>query len=123
MLKEIISFSIVGSVLVTAPAFFSSPAVFTESSFISAPEDQSPQELAEESVGDYVHKKFGQEVQYKPYNFGDVFRLQTNEHRQLQELKELRDLLPGMREHYGNKLDSVVNHYDTLIAQKQREIA
>jgi len=84
--------------------------------------DQSPQVMAEDNVEAYVKQKFGTGVTYKIYNFGQLFRLKKPEQKQLDELKELRALVPGMKDHYGNKKDSVMAHYDTLIAQKEREI-
>lgn len=85
-------------------------------------QEKSPQVMAEDNVEEYVRNKFGTGVTYKIYNFGQVFRLKKAEHKQLDELKELRALVPGMGDHYGNKKDSVLRHYDTLIAQKEREI-
>lgn len=85
-------------------------------------DDQSPQYQAEDNVEAYVKKKFGDAV-YKAYNFGQVYRLKSAELRQLDELKELRGLVPGMQDNYGAKTDSVLHYYDTLIARKEREIA
>lgn len=85
-------------------------------------EDLSPQETAQNHVQEYVKSKFGADVQYKVYNFGELFRLKKPEQKELDQLKELRALVPGMKEHYGAKTDSVLKSYDTLIASKQREI-
>lgn len=84
--------------------------------------DQSPQIMAEDNIEAYVRQKFGTGVAYKIYNFGQIYRLKQPEQRQLDELRELRALVPGMKDHYGSKTDSVLRYYDTLIAQKQREI-
>jgi hypothetical protein len=85
-------------------------------------EDLSPQDRAEKNVETYVTTKFGAERAYKMYNFGQLYRLKKPEQKQLDELKELRALVPGMKDNYGNRIDSVIASYDTLIAQKEREI-
>lgn len=84
--------------------------------------EESPQIIAEDNVEAYVKNKFGAETAYKIYNFGQLFRLKKNEQKQLDDLKELRALVPSMQENYGSKTDSVLHHYDTLIARKEREI-
>lgn len=84
--------------------------------------EPSPQERAQNNVEEYIKKKFGTSLTYKNYNFGELFRIKKAEQKQLDELVELRNLVPEMKNHYGNKTDSVLAHYDTLIAQKQREI-
>ena len=85
-------------------------------------DELSPDEQAKANVEAYVRKRFGDEVQYKLYNFGQLYRLKKTEQKQLDELIELRALVPGMKDHYGNKIDSVLQSYDTLIAKKHREI-
>lgn len=84
--------------------------------------DSSPQVKAEENVKAYILKKFGTEAQYKSYNFGQVFRLKKQEQRELDQLLELKALVPGMKDHYGNKTDSVLKTYDSLILAKENEI-
>lgn len=80
------------------------------------------QEKAELSVKAYLKKTFDSLGTYEPYGFGVVNEIIPDQVTQLEELKSMKKLLPGMKDHYGNKLDSVMLAYDTLIAQKNREI-
>lgn len=89
----------------------------------SLPYDHDAQVLAERNVESYIRKKFGKEIAYKSYNFGHIYRLKKQEQKELDELIQSRKLLPEMKNHYGNKLDSVIRHYDTLIAVKKRSMA
>lgn len=114
-------FMIQGCFLVSDEAHDEMRAANTET-VEPTPQDQSPQVLAEDNVEAYVKQKFGTGVTYKIYNFGQLFRLKKPEQQELDGLRELRALVPGMKDHYGNKQDSVLRHYDTLIAQKEREI-
>lgn len=82
----------------------------------------SNQEKAELSVKAYLKKTFDSLGTYEPYGFGAVSEIIPDQVIQLEELKSMKKLLPGMKDHYGNKLDSVMLAYDTLITQKDREI-
>jgi hypothetical protein len=90
--------------------------------FLLPDEDLSPQEQAEKNVEAYIRTKFGADASYKLYNFGQVYRLKKAEQKELDDLKELRELVPGMKDHYGKKTDSILVSYDSLIAKKQRDI-
>ncbi|HLP13557.1 MAG TPA: hypothetical protein VK177_16595 [Flavobacteriales bacterium] len=114
MIKTIVCISFIGAMLLTS---FSSPSV------VIKPDDRNPKTIAEENVEAYVRKKFGADASYKLYNFGNLFKLKKQEVKELDELIELRKLVPSMKDHYGAKTDSVAAAYDTLIAQKQRAIA
>ena len=85
-------------------------------------DNYSNQEKAELSVKAYLKKTFDSLGTYEPYGFGVVNEIIPDQVTQLEELKSMKKLLPGMKDHYGNKLDSVMLAYDTLIAQKDREI-
>jgi len=85
-------------------------------------EGYSNQEKAELSVKSYLKKTFDSLGTYEPYGFGVVKEIIPDQVTQLEELKYMKKLLPGMKDNYGNKLDSVIIAYDTLIAQKEREI-
>ena len=82
----------------------------------------SNQEKAELSVKAYLKKTFDSLGTYTPYGFGVVNEIIPDQVTQLEELKSMKKLLPGMKDNYGNKIDSVTAAYDTLIAQKEREI-
>jgi hypothetical protein len=84
--------------------------------------EYSNQEKAELSVKSYLKRTFDSLGTYEPYGFGVVKEIIPDQVSQLEELKYMKKLLPGMKDHYGNKLDSVKISYDTLIAQKEREI-
>jgi hypothetical protein len=98
-------------------------ASFMNVSPVFLPDDRNPKEIAEENVQAYVQKKFGENAVYKLYNFGNLFRLKKQDIRDLDELIELRKLVPSMKDNYGAKTDSIAAAYDTLIAQKKRLIA
>lgn len=85
-------------------------------------DNYSNQEKAELSVKSYLKKTFDSLGTYVPYGFGVVNEIIPDQVTQLVELKSMKKLLPGMKDNYGNKLDSVMAAYDTLIAQKEREI-
>jgi hypothetical protein len=110
--------------------FFAVIAVIFISSCVPPPpvaekniiDDYSDQEKAELSVKAYLKRTFDSLGTYEPYGFGLVKEIIPDQVSQLEELKAMKKLLPGMKDNYGNKLDSVMIAYDTLIAQKEREI-
>ena len=87
---------------------------------IAPPRDM--QDEAEKNVAAYIRKIFGESVSYKQYNFGKIYRLKHPLAVELDQLRELRALLPGMKDNYGNRLDSVQRIYDSLIIAKENEI-
>lgn len=110
------------TILMVASLFFitcKTPQPVTE---IPLAEQYTPQEKAELSVKSYLKKTFDSLGTYQPYGFGKVTEIIPDEVVQLQELKEMRRLAPDMKDHYPNKMDSIIAAYDTLIAQKEREI-
>ena len=123
MIKRIFCFSVLIGILGYPVSIISSNInVSLLSSGIQLEEDDSPQSIAERNIETYVKTKFGTDLVYKSYNFGQIFRLKKAEQKELDELKELRALVPGMKEHYGTKTDSILSKYDSLIAKKEREI-
>lgn len=81
------------------------------------------QEKAELSAKSYLKRAYDSIGVYQPLGFGTVEEIIPDQVTQLAELKEMRKLLPGMKDNYGNKLDSVIVAYDSLIVQKEREIS
>lgn len=85
-------------------------------------DDYSSQEKAELSVKSYLRKTYDTLGSYTPYGFGVVKEQIPEQVIQLEELREMKKILPGMKDHYADRLDSVMTAYDTMIAQKEREI-
>lgn len=124
MIKRIFCFSVLLGIFGFPVNYITSNGKFSSDVLeFKLEEDDSPQNIAERNIEAYIKIKFGTELVYKSYNFGQIFRLKKTEQKELDELKELRALVPGMKEHYGNKTDSILLSYDSLIAKKQREIS
>lgn len=58
----------------------------------------------------------------KPYTFGTLYTLKPKEFIELDQLIEVRNQLPSMKDHYGDQLPQKIAETDTLIEQKKREI-
>lgn len=95
-----------------------SPAIIAEGEEIQ----YTNQEKAELSAKSYLKRAYDSVGVYTPYGFGPVEEIIPDQVIQLKEFKEMRKLLPGMKDNYGDKLDSIMITYDSLIARKEREI-
>lgn len=109
----LIGISFISSCVATQPTVIETPDIINE---------YTDQQKAELSVKAYLKKVFDTVGVYSPYGFGIVQDIVPDQVAQLEELKSMRILIPEMKDHYGKKLDSVILSYDTLIAQKEREI-
>lgn len=104
---------------------FISSCITTQPTVTETPnlaDEYTDQQKAELSVKAYLKHVFDTIGTYSPYGFGKVVDVIPDQVTQLEELKSMRKLIPEMKDHYGNKLDSVILSYDSLIAQKEREI-
>lgn len=88
----------------------------------TAPQKPSKQETIKQNISNYTTSKFVERGTYKSFQFGELFITKPTEIQQLDQLIEVRNTLPLMEDHYGDKLDSVIKKQDALIEAKKNEI-
>lgn len=80
----------------------------------------TPEQKSEDAVITHLQNIY--KNNYKPYTFGSLFTLKPQEFIELDQLIEVRNQLPSMKDNYGDQLPEKIAETDTLIAQKKREI-
>jgi hypothetical protein len=88
----------------------------------TAPTKPTKQETIQLNISNYTTSKFIEKGTYKSFQFGELFVTKPAEIKQLDDLIEIRNTLPLMEEHYGDKLDSIITKQDALIEAKKSEI-
>ncbi len=83
---------------------------------------EAQQAMAESSVEKHIRSSMQSLGTYSGYGFGDVQVLIPREILYLNELREGRKTAEGMKEYFGNRHDSVLRSYDTLISRQERVI-
>jgi hypothetical protein len=86
------------------------------------PVEISRQDILQDSSIVYLSRQYNEEKKYLPYTFGAVYANKPQEIVELEQLYEVKKSLPGMKLHYGDKLDSIMVDNDTAIAQKEKLI-
>lgn len=110
--------------LITISLFNTSCTGFFETTEtpVKTEEVMSKQQKAEEAVEDKILNSFAKLGRYKGFKYGELYTLKPKEIVELDQLFELRKVLPTLKENYPNNLDSVITANDTAIAIKKREI-
>lgn len=88
----------------------------------TAPTKPTKQETFQQNISNYTTSKFIEKGTYNSFQFGELFVTKPIEIQQLDDLIKVRNTLPLMEEHYGDKLDSVITKQDALIEAKKSEI-
>jgi hypothetical protein len=88
----------------------------------NTPPKPSKEEQVKQNISNYVTSKFVEKGSYESVQFGKLFVFKPKEIEELDQLIEVRNMLPTMEENYGSKLDSVIQHQDRLIENKKNEI-
>ncbi|MFT7614635.1 MAG: hypothetical protein ACI9J3_003618 [Parvicellaceae bacterium] len=86
------------------------------------PVEISRQDILQDSSIVYLSRQYNEEKKYLPYTFGAVYANKPQDIVELEQLYEVKKSLPGMKLHYGDKLDSIMVDNDTAIAQKEKLI-
>ena len=86
------------------------------------PEKREKQEIIQDSIVDYLTKQYRDGASYKAYTFGSLYSNKPQEIVELEQLYEIKRMLPPMQQHYGNRLDSVMLENDNQINTKNKEI-
>jgi hypothetical protein len=84
--------------------------------------EKSRQDIVQDSVIACLTRLYEGDLKYLPYTFGSVYANKPQEIVELEQLYELKSSLPTMQEHYGSRLDSVIDANDKAISKKQSEI-
>jgi len=86
------------------------------------PVEKSRQDVLQDSSIAYLSRQYNEDKKYLPYTFGAVYANKPQQIVELEQLYDVKKSLPGMKQHYGEKLDSITAANDTAIAQKERLI-
>ena len=88
----------------------------------SVEEEKERQEIIQDSIIAYLTRQHNEQQSYVPYTFGSLFSTKPKEIIELEQLYEIKSKLPSMQEHYGEKLDSIVQQNNDEIKNKNEEI-
>lgn len=77
---------------------------------------------AESSVQKHIKSSMADLGVYRSFGFGEVEIIVPYDIRLLNELREKRKTASGMKDYFGQRYDSVMRSYDTLIAKQERMI-
>lgn len=80
------------------------------------------QQYAESSVTNYVNASFKKAGTYRPYSFGEIEIVIPRDVAYLEELKANRKTASGMKDHFGERHDSVLRAYDSMIVEQEKII-
>ena len=86
------------------------------------PEKREKQELIKDSIVAYLSKQYPDGTSYKAYTFGSLYSNKPQEIVELEQLYEIKRMLPTMQQHYGSRLDSVIQENDNQINTKDKII-
>ena len=86
----------------------------------SVGEEKERQELIQDSIVAYLTRQHNEQQTYVPYTFGSLFSTKPKEIIELEQLYEIKSKLPSMQEHYGEKLDSIVQQNNDEIKNSKR---
>ncbi len=78
--------------------------------------------ILQDSVIAYFSRQYTEDNQYLPYTFSSVFANKPQEIVELEQLYEVQASLPGMQDHYGERLDSVIAANNQEIDKKKETI-
>jgi hypothetical protein len=102
---------------------FSTPGCFMMYNTYDEPQQPpSKTDQIQKAVSDYTKSKIEERGVYRGFLYGEVFVTKAKEIQELDQLIEIRNQLPTMEDHYGNRLDSVIAEQDRLIEAKKNEI-
>ncbi len=85
-------------------------------------EEKTEQQRAEEAIEKHIITSFSKLGRYKGYKYGHLYSLKPKEIVELDQLFELKKLLPEMEENYGDKLPQLIADNDSAIVAKKKEI-
>ncbi len=86
-------------------------------------QSKNPEFKAKRAVEIYVRDKKPDNSYYAPYNYFEFKKHMPTEYKELEELIEVSEVLPTMKQHYGKKkLDSLIALNDSRIQNKKKEI-
>jgi len=85
-------------------------------------EEKERQELIQDSIIAYLTRQYNDEKLYISYTFGTLFSTKPKEIIELEQLYEIKKNLPSMQDHYGEKLDSIIQDNNHEIKNKNEEI-
>ena len=78
----------------------------------------SVQQRSEDTVKKHILDHFKNKGEYTGYTFSELLMIKPREILELDQLREVREKLPKMKENYSGKLDSVIVATDTAIEKK-----
>ncbi len=91
--------------------------------FLGFSQSKNSEFKVKRAVESYVRAKKAENSYYAPYNYFEYTKHMPTEYKELEELIEVSETLPTMKDHYGRKkMDSLIALNDSRIQDKKREI-